>query len=163
VADRDEGATQPDDLVRVSLRIPAPAHLVFEAWLDPDIRRLWWRPAGPQTQCQVCEVEARIGGTFRTVSTSPGKSDGCRNVGEFLEIVRPELLRFTWTSEDPADGVKDTLVTVTFHAVGDETEVTVIHHKLPDPAQREGHGHGWGNLLALLAATLTPGHRPLSG
>jgi len=141
---------QPPAAVRVSKLIPAPREEVFEAWLKPEIRRRWWRPAGEGTQCLECDIDPRAGGEFRTVATNPDKSAGCRNFGRFHEIVRPERLVFTWSSDIAEDGIHDTLVTVEFYDRGDETLVLVTHEKLPTPDQGDAHREGWTRLLHYL-------------
>lgn len=140
--------------VRVSKLIPASREAVFEAWLNPNIRRHWWRPAGDGTECLECDIDPRVGGQFRTVATNRDKSAGCRNFGTFLEIIRPERLVFTWSSELREDAVHDTLVTVEFHERGDQTLVVVIHEKLPTPSQGDAHEQGWTCLLRYLGDQL---------
>lgn len=141
---------QPRASVRVSKLIAAPREAVFEAWLKPEIRRRWWRPAGEDTECLECDIDPRVGGEFRTVATNSDKLAGCRNFGQFLEIVRPERLVFTWSSEVAEDGVRDSLVTVEFHEHGNETLVVVTHEKLPTPTKRDAHEQGWTRLLRFL-------------
>ena len=67
----------------------APRHLVFEALTQPELLRRWYGPPG--WSLVVCEVDLRVGGSFRFVSRrDTGKDVGQR--GEYLEIEVPERL-----------------------------------------------------------------------
>lgn len=149
----------PPTAVRISRLVPAPREEVFEAWLNPEIRRRWWRPAGKGTKCLECDIESRVGGEFRTVATNPDKTAGCCNFGKFLEIVRPRRLVFTWSSGIAEDAVHDTLVTVEFHDRSGETLVLVTHEKLPTPDQGDAHREGWTRLLRYLEKELRKSKR----
>jgi uncharacterized protein YndB with AHSA1/START domain len=69
-------------------RFDAPADLVFDVWTTPEHVRNWW---GWETdQMRVCEIDLRVGGTYRFVA---GQDD--REVafsGVYREIERPNRL-----------------------------------------------------------------------
>ncbi len=71
--------------------------------------------------------------------------------GEYLEVVRPEKLVFTWRSRVTHD--KDTKVTVLLKDLGSATELLLIHEQFPDAESRDGNFKGWsatiGNLTDL--------------
>jgi uncharacterized protein YndB with AHSA1/START domain len=58
----------------------------------------------------------------------------------YLEIQRPERLRFTWASA--ATRVDDSEVTVTFEASDGGTRVTLVHVGLPDATAADRHEAG---------------------
>ena len=85
-------------------------------------------------------------------------ADGSENVARFryLEINPPERLEFTW--EFPGDSASDepqvTIVSVTFEAVGDATQLIIEHRKLSS-GQAVDMDIGWTSSLESLAGYLT--------
>ena len=69
--------------------------------------------------------------------------------GEYLEIVPPEKLVFTWSN----DGlVKNSKVTIELFEKGSQTELVLTHELPQDVIER--HRHGWANCLDHLEALL---------
>ena len=134
--------------VDVATTIRAPRERVFDAWLNPD--RLARFLCAGDTHVARIEVEARVGGAFRVVmANDKGSSD---HRGQYLEIQRPERLRFTWAS--PATNGADTDVTVTFETTDEGTRVTLVHVGLPDATAAGRHDSGWQSILAKCRALL---------
>jgi uncharacterized protein YndB with AHSA1/START domain len=78
----------------------APPELVFQAYTDPQILRHWWGPR--YLELVVCEVDLRVGGTYRFVHRAPdGQEFGFR--GEYREIDSPRLLSNTFVFEGAPD------------------------------------------------------------
>ncbi len=148
-----------DMTVRVSRVIRAPRRRVFEAWLDPKICRAWWRFDGG-AGLTVCEIDGRVGGRYRQVQVGgcPDEPDADPNFewvmeGEFVEIVVPERLVFTWNvNHDPP--VVDNRVTIEFHEVDGGTEVVLTHEGHLTTKMRDGTQKGWTLLLGRIAAVL---------
>ncbi|MEM9553187.1 MAG: SRPBCC family protein [Acidobacteriota bacterium] len=68
----------------------APRDLVFDAWTRPDLLRQWLGVHNGWTMPR-CEVDLRIGGSYRYVWHGPGgEVMGVR--GEFRDIVAPERI-----------------------------------------------------------------------
>jgi hypothetical protein len=59
------------------------------------------------------------------------------------------LVEYTWMSE--ATHGFESLVTVTFQSLGDETEVTLVHSGVPDDEMGRRHADGWKWMLDMLA------------
>jgi len=126
--------------VEVAITIRAARERVFDAWLDPD--RLARFLCAGATHVACIEVDAREGGQFRVVMASErGEYD---HRGHYLEIARPERLRFTWTSASTSGVATD--VTVTFEETDEGTRVTLVHVGLPPEAAAE-HTRGWRSIL----------------
>jgi uncharacterized protein YndB with AHSA1/START domain len=80
--------TTPSDREVVLTRIfDAPRHLVFDAFTRPELLKRWFGPRG--WSLVVCEIDLKVGGSWRFVLRSPdGKDMGMRGV--YLEILPPE-------------------------------------------------------------------------
>ena len=109
-----------DREVVVTRTFDAPAHLVFEAWADPELFRRWWVPKSMDMTLHSCEMDVRTGGTYRL-----GFGDGMDFFGRYLEVTPPS--RIVWTNEESADGP---LSTVTFEERGDHT-LLVLTERYP--------------------------------
>jgi uncharacterized protein YndB with AHSA1/START domain len=80
--------TTPSDREIVMTRVfDAPRRLVFDAFTRPELLKRWFGPHG--WSLVVCEVDLRVGGSFRYVLRGPDGTDmGMRGV--YREIVPPE-------------------------------------------------------------------------
>lgn len=95
--------------------------------------------------CTCCEIDPRPGGHYRIGMKK--QDEEYITVGEFLEVVEPQKLVFTWSWEYPADGVKNTLVTVEFRQVDNGTEIKLTHDRFPSDKSRDNHNQGWTGCL----------------
>ncbi len=77
----------------------APRELVFDAWTKPELLRRWLGVRGGWTFA-VCEVDLKVGGTYRFVWRGP-KGQEMGMGGVYREIVRPERLVATEKFDDP--------------------------------------------------------------
>ena len=76
--------------------------------------------------------------------------------GRYLEIDRPRRLVFTWVS--PGTGGTESVVSLEFTAAGpasEETDLRLVHERLPSDEARTGHAGGWSSILDRLAGQLT--------
>jgi uncharacterized protein YndB with AHSA1/START domain len=132
--------------VEISITIRAPRERVFDAWLDP--QRLARFLCAGDTHVARIDVDPRVGGAFRVVMASArGEYD---HHGRYVEIARPERLRFTWISAATNGG--ETEVTVTFETVDGGTRVTLVHVGLPNERAAEEHDSGWQSILRKCSA-----------
>ena len=99
----------------------APRSLVFDAWTKPELLKRWLGVRGGWTFA-VCEVDLRVGGSYRFVWRGPiGAEMGMGGV--YREIVRPERLVATEKFDDPwYEG--EALDTTTFVERGGKTTAT---------------------------------------
>ena len=67
--------------------------------------------------------------------------------GVYHEVVAPERLVFTYSSEGVRIADRETLVTVTFIDRGDRTVLTLRHSELPSEEARAFHDGGWARCL----------------
>jgi len=99
----------------------APRSLVFDAWTKPELLRRWLGVRGGWTFA-VCEVDLKVGGSYRFVWRGPDGSEMAMG-GVYREIVRPERLVATEKFDEPwYEG--EALDTTTFVEHGDKTTAT---------------------------------------
>ncbi len=55
-----------------------PARIVFEAWTKPELFRRWWVPKSMGMSLLSCEMDVRVGGTYRLVF-APGRTHSRRS------------------------------------------------------------------------------------
>lgn len=103
--------TLPSDREILMTRVfDAPRDLVFEALTKPEHVRQWWGCLDGYT-VPVCEMDVRVGGRWRIVNTGPDGEVAFH--GEYLEIVKPALVRNTEIFEMYPDTVSYVTVTLT--------------------------------------------------
>jgi uncharacterized protein YndB with AHSA1/START domain len=117
--------TLPSDTEIHVVRIfDAPAKLLFEANTTPELVQQWW---GFETsKWLVCEIDLRVGGTWRYVIEERGMEVGFH--GEFREISPPHRLVHTELYEG-MPGVTDddaAVITTTFDEVDGVTTMTQV-------------------------------------
>lgn len=111
--DRNEpGATNVTTVERVSdcevvvtRWFDAPAHVVFEAWSNPELFRKWWVPESMGMTLQGCEMDVHTGGRYRL-----DYGGGVEFFGRYIEVTPPS--RIVWTNDE--DGDEASVTTVTF-------------------------------------------------
>ena len=132
--------------------LDAPRRLVFRAWTDPEQLARWWGPRGFTTIFS--EADVRPGGAWRRRMRSSEGAECCGR-GIYREIAAPERLVFTYAWED-ADGNPghETVVTVTFEALGDKTRLTLRQAVFETVTSRDAHDGGWSSCLDRFAEYL---------
>jgi len=129
--------TLPSDTeILITRLFDAPAELVFKAYTTPELVKRWW---GFETsEWLVCDVDLRVGGTWRYVIRERGHEVGFH--GEFREISRPKRIVSTEVYEqfpDP-DGTSAALDIVTLEEADGVTTMTVlVQHARPE--HRDAH------------------------
>jgi uncharacterized protein YndB with AHSA1/START domain len=120
--------TTPSDREIVMIRVfDAPRELVFEAHTSCEHMSKWW--GSRKYEVVECEIDFRPGGTWRIVYRGPG-ADEITFFGEYLEIVRPERIVWTFNFNDTLGGPEtsvfeenDGKTTITSTAVFPSVEV----------------------------------------
>jgi uncharacterized protein YndB with AHSA1/START domain len=84
--------TTPGQDIVMTRVFDAPRDLVFEAHSSCEHMTKWWGPR--KYEVVSCEIDFRPGGAWRIVHRGPD-GDEIAFFGEYLEIVRPE--RIVWT------------------------------------------------------------------
>lgn len=118
-----------DREVEVTRAFAAPRELVFEAYTTPALVKRWLL-GPPGWTMPVCEMDVRVGGTFRWRWRSESNGSEFGFHGRFLDVTPPSTLRHT-EAFDPGDldenmGDGEVEVTVRFAESDDETTVTTL-------------------------------------
>jgi uncharacterized protein YndB with AHSA1/START domain len=135
-------------------RIKARPSIVFDAVTTADGIAHWWGPdAGPVL---MAEADVRVGGQFRVRFRMLDGSEH-ESQGEYLELVKPERVVFSWRwtggQEDP--GISR--VEIRLRAIPEGTELTFTHALLHDEEARRSHEAGWNGSLDKLEAHFAGG------
>ena len=104
--------------VVVTRTFNGPPRIVFEAWTNPELFRRWWLPRSMGMSLRSCEMDVRVGGTYRLVF----EPDGMAFFGTYLEVTPPS--RLVWSNEEGDSG--GPVTTVTFEEQGGKT-LLVMH------------------------------------
>lgn len=106
--------------IKITRKFDAPAELVFDVWTTPEHVRNWW---GWETdQMRVCEIDLRVGGSYRFVA-----GDGDREVafrGVYQEIERPHRLVATEVYEPYPES--ESINTLTLEESDGVTTMTIV-------------------------------------
>ena len=136
-------STPSDREIQVTRDFHAPRRLVFDAFTRPDLVRRWLL-GPPGWTMPVCEIDLRVGGTYRYVWRKEGEKDMGMG-GVFRDIVPSERLVATERFDDawyPGEAL-DTTVFVEDGAITRIT-ITVLYQsrEARDTARRSGMEHG---------------------
>jgi len=135
--------------------IKARPLIVFDAVTTAEGIAQWWGPdAGPVL---LAEADPQVGGRYRVRFLRLLDDTQYECSGEFLEIVRPQLVVLSWHWKDGLPEPGESRVRFTLKAVSEGTELTLIHSQLRDEEGRVSHTDGWTGALNKLQAHLTMG------
>lgn len=140
-------ATQVTPKLVVRKLIHAKREAVYKAWTDPRIVEKWLVP--PKDWHARAKTDVRLGGKY-TVEMIVAEEDCVSKTpftpgqvlvhdGEYLELVPPEKLVFSWNSPF----VQNTRVTVELKDLGENTELWLTHEFLPNEKEYLSHQAGW--------------------
>ena len=129
----------------------APRELVFRSLTEPGRLAAWWGPRNFTTP--EIAVDLRVGGAYRFGMQPP---DGAlfHLAGEFLEIVRPARLAYTFRWEEPAEDDVETVVRLSLDVVGGGTVLTLRQAEFASEARLALHRDGWTDSFDRLRAVL---------
>jgi uncharacterized protein YndB with AHSA1/START domain len=124
--------TSDTELV-MSRTFRAPAHVVFDAWTQPELVKRWWAPASHGVTVAECTAEVRAGGRYRYV-LARGADERMAFSGKYIEVLRPTRLVYTQSFE-PVPG--EAVITVSFEEQGGTTKL-VAHEVYPTKEALDG-------------------------
>jgi uncharacterized protein YndB with AHSA1/START domain len=124
-----------DREVVVTRTINGPARIVFEAFTKAELFTRWWVPKSMGMTLLSCEVDARVGGTYRLVFDAV--PEPAAFFGTYVEV-KP-YSRLAWTNEEGGEG--GPVTTVSFEETGGKTLV-VLHESYPSKETLDAAGTG---------------------
>ena len=135
----------------------APREAVWRANTDPELIPRWWGPHRVQTRVE--EMDVRPGGNWRFVSVD-GDGNEHAFYGEYLEVVQPERIKWTFMFDVEGVGPQGGPETLTLEDLGDgRTLMRAVGHMGTEEVlegalatgMTEGAIETWDRLEALLA------------
>jgi uncharacterized protein YndB with AHSA1/START domain len=133
--------------------MPARPERVYDEWLDPDALVEWMCPR--PAFATAISLDAKVGGAVRIDIDDLGTLMTVS--GRYLELRRPERIRFTWHCTTWPPEYAESVVTVTFEPHGgEETLMTISHERLAAPLVDQHH-RGWLAIAAQLESALRRG------
>lgn len=116
--------------VAVTREFDAPRGMVFDAHTKPELVRQWLL-GPPGWTMPVCEIDLRVGGTYRYEWANP---DGRRMgvAGKFKEIVRPSRIVVTQLFDEDWTGGETLVTTDLVERSGKTTLTTTVHYASRD-------------------------------
>lgn len=134
-------AAQSGELTLQMKRVlPAPPSVVFRAFSDPDELAKWWGPEG--FTAPSLQFDPRVGESYR-IEMQPPEGDRFYLIGEVREVDSPARLAYTFMWEDPDPDDVETLVELSFRALGESTEVVLSQGPFKTEPRRQLHRDGW--------------------
>lgn len=103
----------------------APRELVWRANTDADLIERWWGPHRHQTRVE--KLDLRPGGEWRFVSVD-GDGNEFAFFGEYLEVVPPERIRWTFMFDVEGVGPQGGPETLTLEEVDGKTLMRAVSH-----------------------------------
>jgi uncharacterized protein YndB with AHSA1/START domain len=104
-----------DREIVVTRTVNAPARLVYEAFIKPELFRQWWVPRSLGLTLLSCEMDPRVGGKYRLVFRHGDST--MEFYGTYTEVAPHS--RLTWTNEE--SGEHGAVTTVTFEEKSGKT------------------------------------------
>lgn len=125
-----------DREVVVMRTVNGPARAVFQAFTQAELFRRWWVPRSMGMTLLSCELDARVGGTYR-LTFDVGGAEPAAFFGTYVEV-EPNS-RLAWTNEE--GGEDGSVTTVTFEEEDGRTRV-VLHERYPSKEALDAAGTG---------------------
>jgi uncharacterized protein YndB with AHSA1/START domain len=124
---------------RMAATMDAPPARVWEAWTVPEQWDKWFTSGS--------QIDLHVGGRYANAD---------KDSGEYMEIVKHRLLRFTWENPHHQPG---SIVTLRFSAARNgRCRLELSHSRLALPGEAKDLKAGWGWALASLKSFLATGN-----
>ena len=145
--------TTPTEREIVLTRVfDAPRSLVFDAMTKPELLRRWFGPRG--WSLVVCEVDLKVGGTWRSVLRGPDGTDmGMRGV--YQEMTAPERFVSTESFDDyPGESLNTLILSEEDGKTTFTITVRYASQEIRDAVIKSGMEHGAAECYDKLAEML---------
>jgi uncharacterized protein YndB with AHSA1/START domain len=152
-------AAETDFTLTITRVFDATPQALFAAWTDASQISRWIGPRSVKAESK--RMDAKTGGGYVIeMHHDSGKISTVRGI--YRELKPGERIVFTWAWD--GEGGKpgaEMLVTVTFKALGRQTEMTLHQVRIPSKESRDDHNTGWTGSFDKLAEVVAglPGRR----
>ncbi len=138
----------PEKVLEMTQIFDTDPERLFKAWTDEKDLAAWYGPEG--FECTYCKLDVRPGGKWRTCIVSPDGKEYWME-GEYIEINPPQKLVFTFgDGGENKNPDEQTIVTINFSPLGDQTKMDFHQAEFPDKAIRDSHQGGWAGAFVCL-------------
>lgn len=139
--------------VRLHRVLRAPPERISRAFLEPDAMAKWLPPHG--FTCQVQQMDARVGGSFRMSFRNFGSGHSHSFGGEYLELLPFQTIRYVDRFDDPnLPGQMQVTVTLAEAVCG--TDLSIVQEGIPEVIPLAMCHLGWQESLLQLALLVEP-------
>ena len=139
--------TNNTNTIKLHRVLTAPPERVYRAFLDASAIAKWLPPNG--FTCQVHQLDAKVGGTYKMSFTNFTSNKSHSFGGEYLELNPNERIRYSDRFDDP-NMPGDMTTTITLAQVSVGTELNSVQQGVPAVIPREACYLGWQESLTLL-------------
>jgi uncharacterized protein YndB with AHSA1/START domain len=124
---------------------------VFDAWLDPQLIGQWmFGPNLRDEEIVSLSVDPKVGGAFSFIVRRQGQE--LDHIGEYLELLRPNYLSFTWGIKGIGEGSR---VAIDIVPDGSGAKLILTHELAQQWADfAERTKEGWTTMLKALSSIL---------
>jgi uncharacterized protein YndB with AHSA1/START domain len=112
----------------------APARIVFEAWIKPELFKRWWVPKSMGMSLLSFDMDVRVGGKYR-LEFAQGDAQAAF-FGTYKEVTPHS--RLVWSNEESDEG---SVTTVTFEEQDGKT-LLAMHELYPSKEALDAAGTG---------------------
>lgn len=157
--------------MEISKDFPLEIEQLFNAWINIDELKHWWRPLGSKLIDGKNDVKEN--GNFEYKFHQSETNHSFSITGKYSEATPNEKLIYSWNwksvNHQPGDGQFQ--LTVSFEKLKEGSRITILQENLIDHEELQPHEKGWEKSLDDLYSYLvyhkkpkdsTPGHKALT-
>jgi uncharacterized protein YndB with AHSA1/START domain len=152
--------TPTDRQIVLSRDFDAPRRLLFDAWTRPELLKRWYGARG--WRLVVCQIDLRVGGTWRFVSRGPDGAEMGQS-GVYQVIQPPDRLVHTELFDNQSYPGESVITHEFIERVGRTTVTSTVLYATPEGRDtvlrypmRRGVAQGYDRLAAVLAELHDP-------
>ena len=134
--------------VQLTRHFAASPERVFDAWINPAIACKWLFTS-PTSERNSTLIDARVGGAWAITDRREGMNYTV--IGEYLEIIRPSRLVFTFGMPQFSPELTRVIVEI---APDGEGSILTLTQEGVEPGSGEAMTDGWGKMFDALATSL---------
>lgn len=138
-----------ENKIRVERVFDAPVKLLWQAWTEPALIKLWFG-SDPNGTVEKVIMDVRIGGTYEiSFSNADLAQHTCR--GKFISVIENESLVYSWEWESEPGHVSE--LKVSFYSMEEKTMVILEHTNL-NPNSLHAYAEGWNRAFTKIGKVL---------